>query len=151
MQAEAAATLTGLVFVAVSLNLTRILGYAGLPGRAAESILQLLEVFFVSSVALIPGQPANAVAWEILGLGLLFWVAQAYGLVRYLRARKGQPLSWFLSRTVLIQAAFLPYVAAGIAMSLGICGGIYWLIPGFFFSFAAAILGAWVLLIEILR
>jgi hypothetical protein len=30
-------------------------------------------------------------------------------------------------------------------------GAIYWLVPGFVFSFVAGILSAWVLLVEILR
>jgi len=45
VQAGAAATLTGLVFVAVSINLARILETPGLSGRAAESILHFLQVF----------------------------------------------------------------------------------------------------------
>ena len=50
VQAGAAATLTGLVFVAVSLNLSKIMTIAGLPGRAGESMIQLLQVFFVVTV-----------------------------------------------------------------------------------------------------
>jgi hypothetical protein len=42
VRAGAAATLTGLVFVAVSINLSKILTFPGLPGRAAESLLQFL-------------------------------------------------------------------------------------------------------------
>jgi hypothetical protein len=37
VQAGAAATLTGLVFVAVSINLARILSIPGLPGRAFDA------------------------------------------------------------------------------------------------------------------
>ena len=40
--AGVAATLTGLLFVAVSINLARILEFPGLPERAAETIVQLL-------------------------------------------------------------------------------------------------------------
>ena len=50
-QASAAASLTGLVFVAVSINLTRVISVPGLAGRAAESIIQLFGVFIVSSAA----------------------------------------------------------------------------------------------------
>lgn len=48
VQAGSAATLTGLVFVAVSVNVNRILSVSGLSSRAAESLLQLLGVFFIS-------------------------------------------------------------------------------------------------------
>jgi hypothetical protein len=40
---------------------------AGLPGRAAESILQLLQVFFVATVALIPRRALTILGGEILG------------------------------------------------------------------------------------
>jgi hypothetical protein len=86
VQAEAAATLTGLVFVAVSINLAKIIAFPGLPSRAAESILQFLQVLFICTVALIPpslwprscaglsgidhrtattAKPANALPWEV--------------------------------------------------------------------------------------
>jgi modulator of FtsH protease len=55
VQAGAAATLTGLVFVAVSINLASILETPGLPSRAAESIVQFLQVFFICTVTLIHG------------------------------------------------------------------------------------------------
>ena len=60
VQAECAATLTGLVFVAVSINLAKIIAYPGLPSRAVESILQFLQVFFICTVALVPGQSSLA-------------------------------------------------------------------------------------------
>ena len=44
VQAGAAATLTGLVFVAISINLARIIETPGLSGRAGDSILQFLQV-----------------------------------------------------------------------------------------------------------
>ena len=46
VQAGAAATLTGLVFVAVSINLARIVETPGLIGRAAESIAHFLQGVF---------------------------------------------------------------------------------------------------------
>jgi modulator of FtsH protease len=151
VQAEAAATLTGLVFVAVSINLGRVLDVAGLPGRAAESILQLLEIFVMASAALIPGQSAKHAGTEFLCVGAIFWMAQAAGQIRYLRIRAGHPWSWFVYRAILGQSAAAPFCVAGIEMLRGDCGGFYWLIPGFGFSFLAAVVSAWVLLVEIHR
>jgi hypothetical protein len=151
VQAGAAATLTGLVFVAFSLNQTEIMSYPGLPGRAAESILQLLEVFFISILALIPRQPEWILADEFLAVGGMFWIAQLIGLVHYMRLRAGHPLWWFMLRLVLGQFGAVPFLVAGITLLLGIPGALYWLVPGFIFSFAAGIISAWVLLVEILR
>ena len=151
VQAGASATLTGLVFVAVSINLTKIMEVPGLPGRAAESILQFIEVFFISTVALVPGQPPRFVAIEFLVLGIIFWAFQIAVQIRYLRVRSGQPWSWFVYRAVLSQFAAIPFCLAGLIFLLGNCDAFYWLVPGFVFSFAAGVISAWVLLVEILR
>ena len=153
MQAGAAATLTGLVFVAFSINQAKIMEYPGLTGRAQESILQFLEVFLVCTVALIPRQPEQILAIELLIVGVFFWVVQVIGQIRYLRLRAGagHPWSWFVYRCVLSQLGSVPFLVAGIALLVGSPSALYWLTPGFVFSFAAGIVSAWVLLVEILR
>ena len=54
--AGAGAALAGLVFVAVSINIDRILSLEGVPERALATVLTLLMVVCVSIVGLIPGQ-----------------------------------------------------------------------------------------------
>jgi hypothetical protein len=151
VEAETAATLTGLVFVAVSINLDRIMDYPGLPGRAAESILQFLQAFLISTVALIPKQSDAVLAIEFIAIGAVFWATQITVQVRYLKLRAGHPLWWFVQRAILSQLAIVPFLAAGVAVLFGAPGALYWLVPGFIFSFAAGIVGAWVLLVEIRR
>ena len=151
VQAGAAATLTGLVFVAVSLNLAKIMAVAGLPGRAGESIFQLLQVFFVATVALIPRQTMHALGWEILLIGAISWLGQTVGHIRYARSRKGHPWSWLYSRLILSEVATIPIVVAGAGLLLDMTAALYWIVPGFIFSFIAGVVSAWVLLIEILR
>jgi len=151
VQAGASATLTGLVFVAFSINQSKIMEYPGLPGRAAESLLQFLEVFFISTVALIPRQPEWILAIEFLVIGIGFWSAQVFGQVRYLMLRAGHPHWWFVNRAVLSVFGAVPFLIAGIALLMGAPGALYWLVPGFVFSFMGGIVGAWVLLVEILR
>lgn len=63
--AGVAATLTGLIFVAVSINLARILEFPGLPERAAETIVQLLGAMIISLIALVPGQSALVLGVEL--------------------------------------------------------------------------------------
>jgi hypothetical protein len=55
-EAGASAALAGLLFVALSINLERILKGAGLPGRAGKAIVLLLTVLVVSTFGLVPGQ-----------------------------------------------------------------------------------------------
>jgi hypothetical protein len=151
VEAGAAATLTGLVFVALSVNLGKIVAFPGLPGRAAESILQFLEVFLISTLALIPGQPERTLAIELIAVSIALWLAQMAGQFRYLKQRAGHPWSWFWYRAILSQIATIPFCVAGIALLVGAPGALYWLVPGFVFSFIAGGVSAWVLLVEIQR
>jgi hypothetical protein len=58
-QCGASAALLGLLFVSASLNLSQILAYPQLPGRALLAMLLLLTVLIVASLMLVPGQPAG--------------------------------------------------------------------------------------------
>jgi hypothetical protein len=151
VQAGAAATLTGLVFVAVSINLSRILAIPGLTGRAAESLLQLFGVVAISTTALIPRQPPGALGIEILGLGAALWVTQTVLQVRYLKSKTGHPRYWGVTRVVQTQFANVPFFVSGILLLNDSPAGLYWLAPGLIFSLIAGVASAWVLLVEILQ
>jgi hypothetical protein len=145
----AAATLTGLLFVAVSINLTRILQFSHLPSRAAESLLALVSVLFATSFALIPGQTSRACGIEIGAAGLVMWVSNTVSLVRLRRFER--EYVWFVSRFLLNQVPPLPFVVCGILMILGSPSAVFWMVPGTLLSLGAGIFGAWVLLVEIQR
>src|SRR5580700_1662043 len=89
MQAGAAATLTGLVFVAASINLTKIVSTPALTVRVVESLVQFLQVFFVCSLMIVPNLSSFVLAIEILVVSFLSWAMQILGFVRYHRARLG--------------------------------------------------------------
>lgn len=150
-QAGAAATLTGLVFVSVSINLSKILSIPGLTGRAAESLMQFFGVLIISTTALIPHQSITTLATEILVLGSALWLFQTVLQVRYLMSHSGHPLYWIITRIIQTQFASIPFCIAGIQLLRGSPNGLYWLAPGFIFSFIAGAMSAWVLLVEILR
>lgn len=152
VHAGAAATLTGLIFVAVSINLTRVLSVPGLTGRAAESLMQLFGVLIVSTIALIPDQPALALGTEILVIGLGLWLAQTMVQIRYMRTNKtGHLRRWLAIRMMQTQFANIPFCIAGILLLRDSPAALYWLAPGFIFSLVAGVSSAWVLLVEILR
>src|SRR5579862_7372780 len=151
VEAGAAATLIGLVFVAVSINLSKIMVYPGLPGRAAESILQFLGVFLISTVALIPRQSGRTLGVEVLVIGVVSWLVQVTVQIRYLMLRTGHPWWWIGHRATLSQLGTVPFCIAGIALLRGAPNAPYWLVPGFAFSFLAGVVSAWVLLGEIVR
>jgi hypothetical protein len=149
VEAGAAATLAGLIFVAVSINLGKIIEYAGVPGRAAEALALLMGVLFICTFGLVPSQTASSLGTEFLAVGGLLWLMTVSFHVGQLRRK--HPLRWLVPRALLCQCATLSFCAAGILLILGHASGIYWLIPGCVASFAAAITSAWVLLVEIVR
>jgi modulator of FtsH protease len=149
-EAGAAATLAGLLFVAVSINLSRIIGYPGLTGRAAEALLLLFGVLATASLGMIPSQTSAALGIEVLGVALVIWVTMLAIQVSD-AFRPEQQRLWIVTRMVSGQLGLLPIIAAGASLVAHAGGGIYWIVPGVLLSLAAAILDAWVLLIEIQR
>jgi hypothetical protein len=147
----ASAALTGLIFVAVSINLTRILSLPMLPNRALLILIVLLTVVIVSSLALVPGQPLWIVGIELLGIGLAAWIMVTILDVNMFRKTIAQYRRSFTINIGLSQCAVLPYILAGIIVLTSGNSGLYWIVPAIIFSFVKAILDAWVLLIEINR
>jgi len=150
-EAGAAASLTGLVIVAISINLSRILAFPQLPGRAIETLTMLVGVLLTSSVALVPAQPMHALGAEILVIGSLMWVVVA---VAYLRGR-GAPVPgkrWAPAlRLIVGQLACVPFLIAGAIVFVSGASGLYWTVPGTIFCLIAGVLNAWVLLVEVVR
>jgi hypothetical protein len=151
MQAGAASTLTGLVFVAASINLTKIVATSMLTVRVVESLVQFLQVFFVCSIMIVPHQSSFALAIEISAIGFISWAIQMLGFLRYHRARLGNPHWWLGLRLAVTHLSTIPFFVAAINLLLGVPNALYWLVPGFFFSFVAGLFNSWVLLIEVAR
>ena len=146
--AGAAAALAGLVFVAVSINVERILSFHGLPERALQTILLLLAAVVVSLVGLIP-QPITPMAVELLVLTALLCVALFYST----RAAfdTGGNRAWLVSRLVVVLPGSLPYLIGAISLLVGAGGGLGWIVLGIIAGIIGAVGNAWVLLVEILR
>ena len=147
--AGAAAALTGLVFVAVSINIDRILRHKGLPERGLQTVLVLLGAVVVSLFGLIP-QSTTALGVELLVTGLVlagFFAATARTTLSGTRTHPG----WWLSRLVATVPAYVPYAIAGVSLLVGAGGGLRWLAAGLVGAFVGGVVTAWVLLVEILR
>ncbi|HSS31719.1 MAG TPA: hypothetical protein VLL27_00375 [Solirubrobacterales bacterium] len=148
--AGASAALTGLLFVAVSINLERILKFEGLPERALETLLFLVSVLLVSIVGLIPGQSHLALGLELLFVSLVTTVV----ILRLPTIRTGEAdveRSWVIARWAVRLAATLPFVVGAVSVLAECGGGLYWVVAGILFAIIAAVASAWVLLVEILR
>jgi hypothetical protein len=145
----AAAALTGLLFVAVSINLARILAVAHLPDRAGETVVVLGGALAVSTFGLIPDQGHVAFGCEVGAMGLFVWGATVRTQWRSYRHADARP--WLARRVVGTQLATLPFVVGGALLVGGSRSALYWVVAGVLASFAAGMQNAWVLLVEILR
>jgi hypothetical protein len=149
--AGASAALTGLVFVAVSINIERILKLAGLPERGVETLVLLLTVLLVSLTGLIPGQGRTALGVELLAVSLI----AGTGLIRLPSNRSGVPSQslrlWLVVRWATRLIAVILFAIGAVSILFAGGGGLYWIVTGIVFAILGASLNAWVLLVEILR
>lgn len=147
----AAAALSGLVIVAISINLQRILAFPQLPGRAAEMLIMLVGALLASSLGLMPGQSIKLFGLEITGAGLLMTVPPIVIQARVLPLMKTQPVTWWLWRLIIALCAGLPILIGGVHLIAGASSGFYWVAAGIMLTLAATVWNSWVLLVEILR
>jgi hypothetical protein len=153
--AGAAAALSGLIFVAVSINLREILaeekkiGSTYLTGRALESLAALLVILGISLVGLDP-----VISRSVFGTVLIvFAVGSAISPVRSVQAYRQsrvKPVAFDL-RLFLASLLVAVYAVAGITMLTQGGGGLNWLPVGFILATAIAASNAWILLVEVLR
>ncbi|MFL5260424.1 MAG: hypothetical protein ACJ8AS_11780 [Hyphomicrobiales bacterium] len=147
----AAAALGGLLFVSLSLNLTKILSYPALPIRALVALVLLLAVLVISSVALVPGQSEHALAIEIFIVAVAVWASVTAMDIHVFRTRALQSVPQYAVNMAILQIAAAPYVLGGLILLAGNPAGLYCLAVAVIASFVKAVIDAWVLLVEINR
>jgi hypothetical protein len=147
--AGASAALTGLVFVAVSINIERILALPGVPERALQTLVLLIGVVVVSIFGLVPGQSDTALGVELLVEGVLVTAAAAVLVRRSLTGPMRR--SWVGGRFGTSLLATLPFAVGGLSLLASSGGGLYWTLAGIVAAIVGGVLNAWVLLVEILR
>jgi modulator of FtsH protease len=150
-QVGASAALAGLIFVGLSINMSRVLSLPRVPERGLQTITVLLTVLLVSSLQLVPGQTTQEIGLEMLAIGAVVWVFSTWLDIGNLRHMTREVRKYWIQNAVLGQAALLPYIIGGlVTLTIG-ADGIYFLVPAILFSFLKAIIDSWVLLIEINR
>lgn len=149
--AGASAALAGLLFVALSINLSSILARSQLTGRAAHTMILLTAPLVLALLLLVPHQAPRALGGELAVTGLItgIWLA---GLNRPALRSTHQPLAgWLVCNAVPALVLALSTILAGITTATGSGGGLYWLAAAVITAFTAALLNVWVLRVEILR
>ncbi len=149
-QAGASAALAGLMFVALSINIERILQSPWLPPRAGASMVLLIGSVVQALMALWPGQTMWTSGLEELIVGAVVWLYASWIILASPHTPK--EYGGTTSGLVLTQLAALPAVGGSIAiLATGHGGGIYAIAFSLLAAIVVGVLNSWVLLVEILR
>lgn len=150
-QAAAFAALTGLVFVALSINLKTILETPGTSGRAGEALVVLVEPVLLGLAGLVARQGTTALGAEWLVAGFVAWAAVTAIVARGWAALRHRPGHQVVIRVVGAEVSTLLVLVAGGLLAGGVADGLYWQAGAVAACLVVGITDAWVLLVEILR
>ena len=144
MTGGASGALTGLLFVAVSLNASRIAAHPGLRASAAQTLVLFVAPLVMAAVLLTPGQADWALGAELIATGL---GASASLLIigqhkRGLTGNDKRLIAIFDRRDTNLVVMLL-FVASGAVLAAGVSGGLYLLLPAALVAFLSGVLNAW--------
>jgi modulator of FtsH protease len=138
------------VFVAVSINIDRILHYRALPERALVTVLLLVLVLLVSLLGLTPGQSRAAFGTELLVVSVVAFVVLT-GLIVKANTPRLEEESHLASALGVTTVGTVPFIVGAVGVLTEAGGGLYWTLTGIAAATLGAVINAWVLLVEILR
>ena len=150
--ATASAALAGLVFVALSVNIGRIIQFSHLPARAGAAMATLILIL-VSSMVMLVHQDILPLGIEILA----FTVCCGWLVIKSIRLSwKAQAVHQRPGREWKIETAvgfveLVPFLAGAVLLIANNAAGFYAVAAGVILVFIFAVMNAWVLLVEILR
>jgi hypothetical protein len=142
----ASAALTGLLFVAVSINIEQILAVDALAGRALSTMILFVVPLVVGTLVLVPGQSPTALGLELIGTGVVLRINRPVNRGE-LEPRSG----WLLIRFVPSVTITVFLLLAGATLIAQAGGGLYWVAPAIVEAFVGGLVTVWVLLVEIRR
>jgi modulator of FtsH protease len=158
MAGGAAAALTGLVFVALSLQAKAIMAHPLFRDRAFAAIIALMTQVFLSGAVLVPSQPSAALGVEI-GIVALFWLGRSMWAIPYIRGNTARlrgdareyrrpAKHWVIEWTVWI-AWVIALIASAALLIGGSATGLYYLAGAMVLMFGSQVWNAWVLVAEV--
>ncbi|HEY2195689.1 MAG TPA: hypothetical protein VGH76_25765 [Actinomycetospora sp.] len=147
--AGAAAALAGLLFVALSINISAVVASSRTTDRAGSALVLLASPVFLALALLVPWGSPTPLGVVLVVLAVLIGVGLAAMLPRPIPE---VPRAAWLATTVLPPVVLAAgTLLAGIGVLVDGLGGLVWLAPAIGFALLGGLVGAWVLLIEILR
>lgn len=148
-QVGATAALTGLVFVALSINLGEVLAEPQLIERAGEAVVLLVEPVLLGLLLLMP-YAMETRGFLVAVLAIAFFVLLSRLLLK--GGNSGGRPGWeYGLRVLMTELAAVPPVLGAVFLLAGSEAGYGFLALGGVVSIGVGILNGWVLLIEIKR
>jgi hypothetical protein len=148
----AASALAGLLIVAMSINIAKILEHSILPARAAQTMAVIGGVLVVASFGLFPGQPLAIFGAEVIAVGLAIAITGVYHFHTTGRTAPAEmPFVWRFTPLLSTELTAIILLVAGLLLVAGHEEGLYVVACGVVAALAVTLMSGWVLLIEILR
>jgi len=145
------ATLAGLLFVAISINIRPILDSPNLPNRAAQTLTVFGMPLVTGILLIVPGQSRAVLGTEFLVIGA------TVGAHLFLTDRRTERYE-HQTLLILLTGRILPgvmscgsLVACGASLLADGGGGMYWDVVSVLGAVVFGLINAWVLMVEILR
>lgn len=138
-----AAVLTGLLFVALSINRETIAAHSHLAGRARQAIFALVSIFVLSLLVLIPDQSAAALGAELIVGMVGVLVISIPRQVRRLRTTSPAKRRDFALLAAVYDAAMLLILTAGVSLTAGADFAFKLLAPAVIALALLAIVNSW--------
>ena len=149
--AGAAGALSGLIIVAMTVNITTIIGIPSMTSRAAATIASLVLIVVSAAAGLIPGQGPRLLGGEVLVFAAVAMALTIDSAVRMVRAIDRQYLTVTWVKIVVALVQILPFLVGAAILLTGSYSGLNWIAAGVLLVFVGSVTNAWVLLVEILR
>jgi hypothetical protein len=148
MTGGASGALTGLLFVAVSLNADRIGHHRGLRVSAVQTLVLFLAPLVVAAALLTPDQPDWVLGAELIATGLITsWVLLALRRVKQSLSDDDQRIIAIFNRRAVNVTIMLLLTASGIVLACGVSAGLYPLLPVSLLALVSGVLNAWYVLL----
>ena len=145
----AAAALTGLLFVAVSIRIAYIAKSQELRNRAAQTLSLFGTVLIVSLLIAIPRQAYSTLGIELVVLAVITGAGLYILDLRAKGDRSNQAIAPVLEAVTPTTVTSLLLLAAGIVLALGVPAGLYVLVVPVLIALVSGIVSAWLLLTKI--
>jgi hypothetical protein len=144
----AAATLTGLFFVAFSLRVRELQLSRVLRTRTRYLLIWLIAIAIGSGFVVMPGQSLAVLGTEILVVSAGCVAYTAWPVLRTVRSERPALSSGLAVRWLGLVATWLLSIGAGISLLVGSGGGLYLLAFGMLLGIALLVAAAWTLVVE---